>query len=157
MLVRPVLPLNEASRAGKLEVANLLLDYVADVNVSTKLDSSILQAAKQEHEGVVRLLLEAWADHNPYSFQDRSPFAKASRPGHADVVQLLLKNYAMIDEQTRSGTALLAAAERGNTPGVRFLLECGADYEAALNFHQLDSNALGCHLLVLSCTTVFLE
>ncbi|XP_063838739.1 ankyrin repeat domain-containing protein 39 [Ostrinia nubilalis] len=52
----------------------------------------------------------------------------AARNGHTDVCDILIKNGACIDAQTKSGkaTPLHKAAAAGNTTAVKFLIDSGA-------------------------------
>ncbi|KAK1499028.1 hypothetical protein CCUS01_02649 [Colletotrichum cuscutae] len=135
------LPLSQASTRGQPEMVKLLLDYGADVNASTTEGTALLLAATGGHDNIARLLLGAGAQVDLCSLDDRSPLAEASMRGHTKVVRLLLDNHAVVDKQTRFGSALLAATHRRHTSVVRLLLEKGADYEVADNVQQSKSMA----------------
>ncbi|KAL0765276.1 hypothetical protein CaCOL14_012025 [Colletotrichum acutatum] len=135
------LPLSQASTRGQSEMVKLLLGYGADVNASTTGGTPLLLAAAEGRDTVARLPLEAGAKVDLCSVDNRSPLVEASRQGHTNVVRLLLDNHAVIDKQTRFGSALLAATHRRHTSVVRLLLEKGADYEVADNLQQSNSMA----------------
>ncbi|KAK1624830.1 ankyrin repeat-containing domain protein [Colletotrichum phormii] len=111
------------------------------VQTSTDRRQRALPFYKPQKNGqveIARLLLEAGAKFDVCSRDDkRNPLTEASNNGHRYIVDLLLRNHANVDRQTRIGSALLAAAREGHTSVVRLLLEHGADYEATHNLPSL--------------------
>ncbi|KAL1496537.1 hypothetical protein AB1Y20_014143 [Prymnesium parvum] len=91
-------------------------------------------AARNGHEGVVRLLLENNADIAARENGGDSPLHWAAKNGHEGVVRLLLENNADIAASTNAGKSPLHyAARNGHEGAVRLLLENNADIAASTN------------------------
>jgi ankyrin repeat protein len=89
-------------------------------------------ASEQDHEAVVRLLLDRGADVRAALPSGRTPLHIASQEGHAAVVRLLLDRGADVRAALPSGwTPLHIASLEGHEPVVRLLLDRGADVTAA--------------------------
>ena len=144
-----------ASEYGNLEIVKALINAGADVNTSAKeftLDKEVKQivpkdfkfpenrrisntalffAQFNDHDEVIKVLLEARADPNVRDWMGRTPLFKASgmsRSYSKRVVKVLLEGGA--DPNIRSytgGTPLLMAALWGEREKVEMLLNAGAD------------------------------
>lgn len=139
-------PLHLASYFGMLEIARLLLQSGAKVNVvddqgDTPLHDVSCGKNDSEEAGisVARLLLKHGADVNARSKGQRTPLHRASYHGKLEVAQLLLDHGARVDtEDDDSFTPLhcvsLArgdqASEEARKRVARLLLEHGADVNA---------------------------
>jgi hypothetical protein len=83
--------LHMAAEYGEHEIAELLLDYGADIDAQGKNSVTPLQLASREgHEQVVRLLLERGADVNAQGGDRGTALHMASQEGHSHVVRLLV-------------------------------------------------------------------
>lgn len=124
--------LGGAARGGHLEVAKLLLDRGARVDLTPRGDASPLMiAAGNGHRDLVRLLLERGADPDRVVPGDGTPLIAAVRGGDVEIVQALLAVGA--DPDTWVGgdeSPLFHAVHSGEREMVRLLLDHGADPNA---------------------------
>jgi ankyrin repeat protein len=136
------LPLHWAAQAGFADIVELLLKNDASVNERSARNSTALAfacgyGARSRHHPnakVVELLLQHGADPN-IPTNGSPPLHWASQAGLADIVELLLKNGASVNERSaRNNTALVFACGYGdrnlyrpNAKVVELLLQHGAD------------------------------
>ncbi|MHC9540742.1 MAG: ankyrin repeat domain-containing protein [Vulcanimicrobiota bacterium] len=123
----------EASRDGKKEVAQSLIDEGAPVNYCNKYGNTPLHvASSQGHKDMVAMLLSCGAQVNVQDMNGDTPLHRAASSGNADIADVLLMKGARIDIQDYSGTTpLYAAASEGRKETVRLLVEKGADVSIA--------------------------
>jgi len=126
------------TRAGILQLSQLLLDNGADVNAHGGRDGNPLQIASYEgYEHLVKLFLERGADANLYHEEgsyEGSSLQLASSRGHRSIVALLLNAGADVkgvyifeyDDGILILNALQAAACTGHEDIVDMLLGAGA-------------------------------
>ena len=123
--------LDSAILGGHLEVSKLLIEAGADVNGVNPSNRGrpLSLASLRGHQMIVKALIEHGADVNEASISYGCPLYAASLEGHTEVVQILLEAGARIEAQREhtSTTALQIAAEYGQLPVVRKLIESGAD------------------------------
>ena len=121
--------LGGAARGGHLEVAKLLLDRGARVDLVPRGDaSSLMIAAEHGHEELVRLLLARGADPNRVVSGDGTPLIAAVRGGDVEIVRLLLAEGAEPDVYVDGDESPLYHAIGGGDPEIlRLLLDYGAD------------------------------
>ncbi len=146
-----------AARSGKAEVVEQLLAKGADVNArATRGQTALLWAVAQQHSEVVRVLLkyganvharsEVWSQlwqtdpaqdvHPDYQIQIQhggtTPLLLAARAGDLASAKLLVAAGANLSDVAAYGvSATVLAAHSGNPELVGFLLEKGADPNAA--------------------------
>ncbi|VDK17761.1 unnamed protein product [Anisakis simplex] len=128
--------LMEASMDGHYEVARLLLDHGAPVNLtSDSFESPLTLAACGGHAKLVELLLDRGAEMEEPNDEGYTPLMEASREGHLDVVRILLNRGAQTNTQTdeTGETALTLAACGGFKDVVEQLTRCGADLDLGAN------------------------
>jgi ankyrin repeat protein len=103
--------LETAAGEGKLNIAELLLNHGADVNVKDKYDRTPLMAAAVRGQyDMVGVLLAKGADVNTRSEAGVTALMDASWGADPETIKLLLRKGARIDEQDKSGrTALMIA------------------------------------------------
>jgi len=124
--------LGGAARGGHLEVAEILLDRGARVDLVPRGDaSSLMIAAEHGHEELVRLLLARGADPNRVVPGDGTPLIAAVRGGEVEIVRLLLAEGAEPDVYVDGDESPLYHAIGGGDPEIlRLLLDYGADPNA---------------------------
>ena len=153
-------PLMVAVRAGALEVVDALLARGADVNAKEPShdQTSLMWAVSRGHDRIVQRLIAAGADvrarsrvrrrtvqlNTRYGDQNSvrgviemdlggfTPILFAARVGTVDSASQLLAAGANVNDKAPGGTsALVVAAHSGNGAVAAFLLERGADVNAA--------------------------
>ncbi|CAC5404897.1 unnamed protein product [Mytilus coruscus] len=83
-------PLHIASFMGQTDIAKLLLDHKANVNVKKKDGTTpLFYACEVGHEDIVELLLEKGADQKICRKDKTSPVDIATRNGHDSIVMML--------------------------------------------------------------------
>ena len=122
-----------AARLGKLDVATALLDQGAAVDgQETEFGFTPLHGAAQDHQlAVMALLLDRGATVDARNYHGQTPLWQASwqtRHPDTDALALLVDHGADINAADKDGfMPIHIAAETGNLPAVRFLLDQGAD------------------------------
>ena len=129
-------PLHCAAVGGYLDIARLLIDAGAKVDVLGWRDEGLVgghkytplhYAAEQGHPDVVRVLIAAGAGVNARSKFGRTPLWLAVIGGHREAAEDLIANGANADATTDSGlTPLGAAIRRDDREMVEALLAAGA-------------------------------
>ncbi len=123
-----------AARTGNVEVVKLLLVHGADVNgrETRRGQTALMWAVEQKHLQVVRALIEHGADVHAHSKGGFTPWLFAAQQGDLGSVRVLLAAGVDVNETSpRWGSALVAATARGHEALSLFLLEEGADPNAA--------------------------
>ncbi|GAB4351242.1 MAG: ankyrin repeat domain-containing protein [Candidatus Abyssubacteria bacterium] len=130
-----------AAGKGDVDIARLLVEHGADVNVKTKrcgtaliwATGGLIDEEEEDHVEVIRFLVEHGADVN---VQPRyrggtlgmTPLMDASHAGNIDVVRFLLEHGANVNAEAHyRRTALMEAVQYAPAEVVRLLLEHGAD------------------------------
>ena len=149
-------PLMGAARSGSRPVVDLLLAYGADPNRAERerQQTALMWAAAQRHAGIVRRLaahggdvharsrvwhqLENTAGNTNTSGNFRkahggsTPLLFVARTGDVETARALVAAGADVDDTAAAGTsALVIAAHSGHGPLATYLLERGADPNAA--------------------------
>ena len=137
-----------AGFGGHYECIELLLNAGADVtaqgtSVNTNFESALHAAVLSNNIRCVQLLLDTGADVNiNYSFglsgtsfdfrsyDDNSVISLASYHGYKDIVELLLKRGANVNETNKRRTALFEASGKGHYDTMELLIRAGADVNA---------------------------
>ena len=129
-----------AARTGRVGSVTALLAAGADVNASDSNEqTAIMWASAAGHAEVVQLLIEAKAEFLSPLDSGFTPLFFAVREGHTKVVDVLLAAGVDVNSELRprSGArtqrtnALILAVENGHFETAVFLLEKGADPNAA--------------------------
>ena len=146
-----------ASRTGSAAAVRLLASHGADVNAGelTRGQTALMWAVAQQHAGVVEVLVSLGADvhartaprprrihtrtagFDPTGVVDvvqgsNTPILFAARHGNLDIARHLVAGGADVNDTAATGTsALVVAAHGGHTALALFLLEQGADPNAA--------------------------
>ncbi len=145
--------LMKTARAGQAEIVKILIDNGADVNAVEKNGYPVLVLAESmpfpSQVEIIKLLLDKGAMANAKSKAGWTALMEAAKghsyltrslmeKGHKDVAmvptefaKLLIEKGADVNAKYESGgTALMIAAENGQTETVRLLIEKGADVKA---------------------------
>ncbi len=126
--------LHLAAERGDLEVARVLLDAGADVNLVTRLGdyTPLHLAGRSGHGALVELLVEAGGDVNARTTNGATPLHLAARGGDRTAIAALLDGGADIDakEHRWDQTPLIFAASFNRIGATELLLERGADPSA---------------------------
>jgi uncharacterized protein len=136
-------PLYLAMQRGDPKIVSLLLDQKADVNLADGTGSTPLFAAVTEkHPEIVKSLLAAGAQINVQDDSGRTPLSYAAENDSPDILKMLLA--AKADPNGGMfGPPLLAAILKHNTTAAEFLLEAGADPNAATKINLAECSDLG--------------
>lgn len=143
-------PLITCCQQGRVDIAHLLLQSGAHVNVSRKKmrqcisiaaeDASPLHAAVSGgHVQLVELLLHSGADVNK-EVKDRNgwtPLLTAIQEKSHGIIRMLLDAGAEVNHISETGTALLWAVRVGDINIVRMLLAAGAIVSKSAVMHEL--------------------
>jgi uncharacterized protein len=147
-------PLLLAALCNFHEIAQLLIDYGASVDIRNKHGSTPLMVASSEnHFETTMLLLQRGANVDVTNKYEYSPLLIAAERGHDRVVSALLAKKCRVNAQTSTGnTALHVAALNGFEDIVRQLLRAGALIEpkAKNGNNALMSSVQGGHVSVVS-------
>jgi len=135
-------PLEMAALRGNIEIAQLLVDRGAKVNVRTFGGMTALHyAAWNGHADLAALLIAKGANVGAAANEELDDLTGGVEPIHCavdstEVVTLLLDSSAAVDARDEfDQTPLMLAAERGNADVVALLLARGADAKARYGEH----------------------
>lgn len=121
-------------RYDEVDGVRMLLDKGADPNVSSRYGVTPLTlAVANGNTAMVRLLLEAGADPETRELSGEPVLLSAAAVGVTGPVQSLVEHGASVDARDAKfgQTALMIAAREGHANVVRYLLDQGADPNAA--------------------------
>uniref|UniRef100_A0A8C5IA01 Ankyrin-2-like n=1 Tax=Gouania willdenowi TaxID=441366 RepID=A0A8C5IA01_GOUWI len=129
-------PLHIASRLGKTDIVQLLLQHMAHPDASTTNGYTPLHISAREGQvETAAVLLEAGASHSVKGFTPLhtglTPLHLAAQEDRVSAAEVLAKHDANLDQQTKLGyTPLIVACHYGNVKMVNFLLQHGANVNA---------------------------
>jgi hypothetical protein len=152
--------LQRAAGTGAIHVVREYIGYGVDIEAcgGDNRQTSLIKAAQNGHEGVVKALIAARAKVNAREPSGDTALIHASWIGHMGMVRQLIAARADIDAQGAYGqTALMRAAPSGHVANVQFLLEQMADptllddagYNALVLTQMVASPAVGRHQAVV--------
>lgn len=125
-------PLGVASVEGRVDVAKILVQGGADLNLAACGATPLMRACREGHCEVARLLVHAGADPQAEGARGTTPLIEAVRGGADDVVAELLEARVEADQETQTcRTALVEACMRDDLRCVHRLLRGGADVNRA--------------------------
>ena len=139
--------LHHAGRNGQIAAVNALITSQADLNTPTKTGERLLHIASAHNKlPLVEHLLTSNVDVNPFAtpvpgtLKSQRPIGTQLIPlhyacilGHLEICMILLKHMAWVNAPTDTGvTALMMAADNGDTNLVNILIEAGAKVNASV-------------------------
>ncbi|XP_077999520.1 ankyrin repeat domain-containing protein 17-like isoform X2 [Glandiceps talaboti] len=125
-------PLMEASSAGHVIVSKLLIERGAQINAHSGefKESALTLACYKGHLEMVKLLLEAGADHEHKTDEMHTALMEAAMDGHVEVAKLLLDHGAQVNMPADSfESPLTLAACGGHVELAALLIGQGANIE----------------------------
>jgi ankyrin repeat protein len=136
-------PIHYAASNGYTEMFKMLIEYKADLKAVNGYGFSPIHLAAQEgYIEIVNILLKQGIhlDTPILNADGNTPLQVAAQNGHIKLVEILIKHGANINKKQRHGwTALMLAAQFGQTAVVRFLLQRDAD--TTIREHDAQMNA----------------
>ncbi|XP_070765650.1 CARD- and ANK-domain containing inflammasome adapter protein [Enoplosus armatus] len=115
---------NEAIKLNEESILRLLLGNVSE----EALGSALFSAVKQNHDGVVTILIDSGANVNLLDKQGYTPLLLSAELGHTEVFRVLVAKQAKLDATLSDlSSALHLAVRSGSEPIVQTLLEKGLD------------------------------
>jgi hypothetical protein len=120
--------LHEASSRGHVELARMLIERGADVNIQDKYRSTPSHLALEDgHVELVLMLIERGADVNAQDEDGFTLLHLASKGGHVELARVLIKCGADVNAQDNyKSTPLHLASQGGHVELARVLIEYGA-------------------------------
>jgi ankyrin repeat protein len=131
-------PLVAALAGNHFEIAQLLYEHGADVDVRGNWKRTLLYSASW-HSEIVQWLLNHDADANTRDDNGDSPLEWAAWQGHVDVAQMLLEHNADAQAQNHHGYTPLHSASTSfasTADVIRLLLGHGVDVNARTKHHS---------------------
>ena len=115
----------EAAETGSVDIAQLLIDNGANVNVVYRKtgETPLQAAAARGYEEMAELLVEEEAELDREDRQGETPLIKAVRQGHAGMVALLIEAGADINLGDYTGRTPLSYAREGRNREIIRLLQ----------------------------------
>ena len=148
-----------AALAGHENVARLLLDHRAKINVESdsNKDSPLTFACWKGHQKVVKLFLERKANIEHRTKEGFSPLMFAALGGHTQVADLLLKHKAEVNTPSGSNNdiPLTSACWKGHHQVVHLLLQHRSDIEHRTKDGCTPLMLAARYGLVHTCTRVY--
>ncbi|KAI8724317.1 hypothetical protein NCS52_00000500 [Fusarium sp. LHS14.1] len=125
--------LRSAVNSGYRERVLALLDSGADIDAEDQIGDStaLTHAAWGGREGLVELLLENGADPNRRMRHGRTALHIAAEDGYPSIVKMLVENGADVDVKVHGWTPMLLAAKAWRFGIPDYLIERGANVNAA--------------------------
>ena len=139
-------PLIYGAIHGKLKIMNILIDFGADMKLTTDSGRNALHyAAGNGHDEIVEFLIENGITIDALDYQSSSPLHLAAVFGKPSTVQNLISKGANKELQgLNNRTPLLSAVFSGNIETAEILLDHGANVNAVDKF-----NSTAMHFILL--------
>ena len=143
-----------AANDGHYECIELLLNAGGDATAqgTSKFGRALIAAVKSNNIRCVQLLVDAGADVNAHGIErsrddprlcdSYSVISLASHHGYTDIVELLLKRGANVNETNGMRTGLYEASANGHYDTMELLIKAGADVNAECYDNSLTETVL---------------
>lgn len=119
-------PLMVAAQTHNLELAQLLIDAGANLNIRNKYGETAVMLAS--YHGQTEMVKQLYIKGAEINHSGWNPLLYAASGGHSDTIRLLLTGEADINSASDNGSTALMMAVRGNHfDAVSLLLHNGAD------------------------------
>lgn len=136
-----IYPLDYAAFDNKVDLARLLLEYNAQVNLLFRGSTPLDLAVAAGHAETARLLIDNGADVRRVYPSGRTPLHIAAAGGSAELTALLIDRGAEIEARDRYGLSPLdLAISRGQAAPLGVLLDSGAKTQPGLLRSALRAN-----------------
>ncbi|XP_036970836.1 CARD- and ANK-containing Inflammasome Adaptor Protein [Acanthopagrus latus] len=120
--------IKEAIMLNEESILHLLLDSARGALSEEELGSALLSAVRQNHDGLVTVLIDRGANVNVFDKQGYTPLLLSAELGHSEVLRVLVAKQAKLDATLSDGSsALHLAVHSGSAPIVQTLLGKGLD------------------------------
>ncbi|XP_073331826.1 CARD- and ANK-domain containing inflammasome adapter protein [Pagrus major] len=120
--------INEAIMLNEESILHLLLDNARGALSEEELGSALLSAVRQNHDGLVTVLIDRGANVNMFDKQGYTPLLLSAELGHTEVFRVLVAKQAKLDATLSDGSsALHLAVHSGSVPIAQTLLGKGLD------------------------------
>lgn len=129
------LPLHSAARKGRVDCVSALTTSENINSEGPQGRTPLIEASRNGHLSVVRLLVESGADVNRVDTDGRNALLAAARDGHLPIVEYLIEHGADINLTDRWNEGLLInLLLKGHFTAANSVLQRGVDVNVASNF-----------------------
>lgn len=118
--------LHASAQCGCIDIAKILIDHGADINIRTSAGASpLLLAAQNGYEDIVSLLISKHAIIDNTDIHGNTPLFFASKNNHLEIVKMLVKcgSNIMSENIQKTSTPLSIAIRMENLEVIDFLVE----------------------------------
>ena len=122
-------PIFAVARTGNLDIAKLLVDKGANIDLNVRGDgTALITASEYGHLDMVKYFVSKGADVNRKFPNQGNALIAASGNGYLDVMKYLISEGVDINHYSpNQGNALIAAAHSDNVDAVKYLVNKGMD------------------------------
>lgn len=117
-----------ASRDGSLDAVRLQIMQGVNVNAFSHRSKALIEAARQKHWKIVKMLIETGADVNTIDDNHNTPLLAAVGSESLEIVEMLIAAGASLSSKNKDGTTAITTASRLSSPAIlKALVQAGAD------------------------------
>ncbi|HXJ72932.1 MAG TPA: ankyrin repeat domain-containing protein, partial [Candidatus Dormibacteraeota bacterium] len=119
-----------AAQLGDRQMAELLIERNANVNLENQKNTALLVAANNGFKSIVELLLAKGADISATDARERTALHIAAADNRKEIAEVLLARKADLNARSSEGSPLYLAVQRGLVNMASLLISRGADVDA---------------------------
>ncbi|HXJ56652.1 MAG TPA: ankyrin repeat domain-containing protein [Verrucomicrobiae bacterium] len=119
-----------AAQLGDRQMAELLIERNANVNLENQKNTPLLIAANNGFKSIVELLLAKGADISATDARERTALHIAAADNRKEIAEVLLARKADLNARSSEGSPLFLAVQRGLVNMASLLISRGADVDA---------------------------